>query len=970
MAYEKQTFVDRVVDGNGNVLVKGTTLKAAHLKHMEDGIAAAMEAAEAAGATDEQVQAAVEAYLAENPVAGCPIKYVESMDTSNLVNLRDLETSPYVLYGYFSPYANSDISLTFDNTIVVVSRKSDGSHLLVFTGLNSKLNFLEILVDDTAEKGFTFTRTDFNLLDMHALISKVGSLEELATQDKSSIVAALNEVANKAPSSGGNAEVPVTGWTMTTINDGTDWDRTDRITSGYLSFSSEAVKIVPLNGYMYSIHEYDSEKKWLSQSDSWIEDETILTVTEGHFYRFVLRRGDNGAITVDEGVNLTVYGADGVIDYTELTNKPKINGVELTGDKSLEDLGIGQPTDEQIGSAVSAYLDEHPEATTTVADGSIAEQKLADRAVTNIKISEELLNQHRTANLINPAVNYLPNRYNKNEAASDVYDLIRMVPVKPSTDYVISPILFDELKAYNNTTALSSYYYDESGNYLGSDTLYAARACFTTPANAAFMSIQIIHRENGLDGIMMFEGSDKTAFDWDTYQPYYTYSLNKDIPVSFEQVEQLDEHLAEYTSAFETKANIQKVDELRFVSVVSENMIDPDSHYIPGKKLASNGLTMHDDATSDIIWMVPVKPGTVYCINPDLVASGSVLSFLYKADGTFISYGTVYPQYNSVGTTADTAYVSVSIPHRENGLEGIMLLETFNNHDGWKYMDWDTYLPYHKYALRNDNVIVSERNIPWIAKHIKKPPMFIPAKVNISAHRGDMHDFPENTIPAFESAGKKGVWGIETDARPTSDGVLMCLHDATVDRTTDGEGNLADMTYEQAIALNIDSGANVADYAENPLKIPTFAEYLKICKKYGCVAIVHLQQGDETYISAVYEAVQNMGMIQSVIFVTWVYDEVKAIRMLDKEVCIGVASYGINTNFMSQMEALGGCIGVHALSKTAITEEMVHEAHRRGIYIFASSDDSNETSAKETLEYWYNLGVDNIVHSYLDASIL
>ena len=104
-------------------------------------------------------------------VAGCPIEYVESMDTSNLVNLRDLETGPKVLYGYFSPYANSDISLTFDNTIVVVSRKSAGSHLLVLTGLNSKLNFLEILVDESAPGGHTFTRTDFNLLDMHNKIN-------------------------------------------------------------------------------------------------------------------------------------------------------------------------------------------------------------------------------------------------------------------------------------------------------------------------------------------------------------------------------------------------------------------------------------------------------------------------------------------------------------------------------------------------------------------------------------------------------------------------------------------------------------------------------------------------------------------------------------------------------------------------------------------------------------------------------
>lgn len=77
-------------------------------------------------------------------------------------------------------------------------------------------------------------------------------------------------------------------------------------------------------------------------------------------------------------------GSGGNVDYTALENKPKINGVELSGNKSLEDLGIGQPTDEQVGSAVSAYLDEHPEATTTVQNGSITEEKLSDSVIKRI----------------------------------------------------------------------------------------------------------------------------------------------------------------------------------------------------------------------------------------------------------------------------------------------------------------------------------------------------------------------------------------------------------------------------------------------------------------------------------------------------------------------------------------------------------------------------------------------------------
>lgn len=77
----------------------------------------------------------------------------------------------------------------------------------------------------------------------------------------------------------------------------------------------------------------------------------------------------------DASGNVTVEAGGGVSDYTELTNKPKINGVEVSGDKTSADYGIGNPTDEQVATSVEAWLDAHPEATTTVADGSINPDK-------------------------------------------------------------------------------------------------------------------------------------------------------------------------------------------------------------------------------------------------------------------------------------------------------------------------------------------------------------------------------------------------------------------------------------------------------------------------------------------------------------------------------------------------------------------------------------------------------------------
>ena len=67
----------------------------------------------------------------------------------------------------------------------------------------------------------------------------------------------------------------------------------------------------------------------------------------------------------------------GTTDYAEIENKPSINGVELNGNKTGEELDIS-PSDEQVSNAVSDWMDEHPEAITTVADGSVTVDKLND----------------------------------------------------------------------------------------------------------------------------------------------------------------------------------------------------------------------------------------------------------------------------------------------------------------------------------------------------------------------------------------------------------------------------------------------------------------------------------------------------------------------------------------------------------------------------------------------------------------
>ncbi len=70
------------------------------------------------------------------------------------------------------------------------------------------------------------------------------------------------------------------------------------------------------------------------------------------------------------------------------------------------------------------------------------------------------------------------------------------------------------------------------------------------------------------------------------------------------------------------------------------------------------------------------------------------------------------------------------------------------------------------------------------------------------AHRGSRLLWPENTMQAFRGAVDLGYRYLETDLHITADGVLVCIHDDTVDRTTDGAGKVADYTFDDLARLD------------------------------------------------------------------------------------------------------------------------------------------------------------------------
>jgi len=100
--------------------------------------------------------------------------------------------------------------------------------------------------------------------------------------------------------------------------------------------------------------------------------------------------------------------------------------------------------------------------------------------------------------------------------------------------------------------------------------------------------------------------------------------------------------------------------------------------------------------------------------------------------------------------------------------------------------------------------------------------------VMVVAHRGCHTEEPENSIAAFRRCIAVGVDVIETDVQHTKDGVLVLMHDQTVDRTTNGTGRVDSLTLAELKTLRLKLGKGGPDAPLTGETIPTFEEALAV----------------------------------------------------------------------------------------------------------------------------------------------
>ncbi|TQJ32527.1 glycerophosphodiester phosphodiesterase family protein [Microbacterium sp. SLBN-146] len=224
----------------------------------------------------------------------------------------------------------------------------------------------------------------------------------------------------------------------------------------------------------------------------------------------------------------------------------------------------------------------------------------------------------------------------------------------------------------------------------------------------------------------------------------------------------------------------------------------------------------------------------------------------------------------------------------------------------------------------------------------------------IASHRGGGATAPENTLPAIEAALAQGFDYVEVDVALTADRHPVLLHDATVDRTTDGSGRISDLTLAEVRSL--DAGSWFDEKFAGTL-VPTLSEFADVLAGTTQRAIVELKgEWDAAAVAALVTEFETRALTRRIALASFdartlalaadasgVIPRLLILRHLPDDVVSAAAEAGARGIIASRAAVV---------RRPEIIDEM-HDAGRR-VIVYTLNDDAHWNEAT-------SLGVDGIV---------
>lgn len=222
------------------------------------------------------------------------------------------------------------------------------------------------------------------------------------------------------------------------------------------------------------------------------------------------------------------------------------------------------------------------------------------------------------------------------------------------------------------------------------------------------------------------------------------------------------------------------------------------------------------------------------------------------------------------------------------------------------------------------------------------------------AHRGASERAPENTLPAIRLALEGPAEFVEIDLMLSKDRVPVLMHDATVDRTTNGSGIVGELTFAELREL--DAGGWL-DPAFAGTRIPTFSEFLYDFAPSGKKALIELKlDWTESDIRLLGELVHESGAQDRVVFASKYFDTVDNLRRAAEEFPRLVIIRDLPADPVELLQAYDAIAIVVSLGSAEANPDAVTALHDAGLGLIVYT-----LNTKARWSSAISLGVDGIV---------
>jgi len=197
------------------------------------------------------------------------------------------------------------------------------------------------------------------------------------------------------------------------------------------------------------------------------------------------------------------------------------------------------------------------------------------------------------------------------------------------------------------------------------------------------------------------------------------------------------------------------------------------------------------------------------------------------------------------------------------------------------------------------------------------------ARVTIIGHRGGISTLPENTRANFQQAVQRGVDIIELDVHLCKSGEIMIIHDALLDRTTNGAGYVSEMTYEQIKKFTTENGET----------IPTLQEAIEVVDKKARIMLdLKSQEVIEPTIEILKQYMQQGWKAEDFVFISFNHHYLKRAHELLPEVEFIASMFAIplgNAQYADELKAQ------YVFNDPEIvTQEFIDHAHQLGKKVY------------------------------------